>query len=1167
MRGHPIREFFPRLRRPVGWHQIVAASALWIATTTPLSAQEFRAAWADVFHVGMGSQTEVNNMVSALVAGRYNAVVVQVLAYMDNSPASHGAHWKSAIVPWSSRVTAGFDPLAYLCQQAHANGIEVHAWLGGSGGSMYRVSNTWPPAGNATLTAHPEWFSVPRANSEGGTVVGYLVNSTTYYTLDMGSPDAQEYIVSIVRELVTNYPVDGINWDDEIDGPVYTAGVAFPAHSVASYPNSGLGRFQRNTGYVGTPSATDPAYNNYRRRFKNELMARVQAEIQSIKTNPRQPVRHTSAALAYSPVPTSCDFTTSTPYTYYCDWAGMMQNGWLDAVIPQTYSSSTFNSWADKIASCWQYNRHIYPGIGAYLNVDATIAAAITYTRSKGLKGNCIYSYAVPTSASGSGSGWWAYAAANVYTNIVSTPPMPWRNPATATEGIIWGRVKDANTDQYVDDATVTVTGGPTVKTDGNGYYVATLVPATAGGTPHSTTASKTGSAPQTATPIALAGDIVRHDFLLNSGGPSAPTGLVATAISGSQLALARSDTATNETGFVVARRTISGGSYTDIASLSTNATAYTNTGLAPNTTYYYVVRATNAVGASPDSVQASATTPDVPTPPLITASPQDRTNIVGQPAAFYVAATGSAPLSYQWRCNGTNLVGATTAQLILTDVQINQAGDYGVVVTNAYGKTTNSAILTVHPPFDAGGLKSLWSLAPGERSYLTVAALPGERGLTYNPATRRLILVDRTTPAVYVLNADNGADLWTLNTTGVTGGTYPLLLPGAADDGVLYAGNLTTAGNTTAFKLYRWANDGSATVPSTAYSGNPGPGTNQRWGDTLDVRGAGTNTQIIVASRTGSVVAIFTTADGTNFAPNPVTVADAPAGAFGLGVAFGAGDTFWGKATSQNLRQVSFNLGAGTGTTVRNHGSPDVPSTVAPIGVSTPLNLLGGINVGATSNHFRLYDLAPAIPAFIASTNFLTDNDNTGTGTGAVDFGEDRVFALGANNGLLALQILPAVSPPAISADPQSRVVKVGTNVMFTVAATGTEPLRYQWQFNLTNIAGATNSSFALSPVRWTNGGNYLVIVTNLGGAISSAPALLTVLPADPSLIDSVLLSPDGRVEFTGSGDVGDYTIEVSTNLVNWQDLIVVPNTNGTFLWLDSVTNADQRFYRARHD
>jgi hypothetical protein len=94
---------------------------------------------------------------------------------------------------------------------------------------------------------------------------------------------------------------------------------------------------------------------------------------------------------------------------------------------------------------------------------------------------------------------------------------MPWRNPATATEGIVWGRVTDANTGLYVDDATVTVTGGPTVRTDGNGYYVATLVPAAAGGTSHSMTVSKAGMSPQTTNAIALAGDIVRYDLTLNA--------------------------------------------------------------------------------------------------------------------------------------------------------------------------------------------------------------------------------------------------------------------------------------------------------------------------------------------------------------------------------------------------------------------------------------------------------------------------------------------------------------------------------------------------------------------------------------------------------------------------------------------------------------------------
>src|SRR2546430_5453514 len=86
----------------------------FITAQNPLSAQQFRAAWADIFHNGMTSQSDVNTMVSSLVAGRYNAVVVQVVGYMDQpgGSGSHGAQYKSSILPWSTRVTASFDPLA-----------------------------------------------------------------------------------------------------------------------------------------------------------------------------------------------------------------------------------------------------------------------------------------------------------------------------------------------------------------------------------------------------------------------------------------------------------------------------------------------------------------------------------------------------------------------------------------------------------------------------------------------------------------------------------------------------------------------------------------------------------------------------------------------------------------------------------------------------------------------------------------------------------------------------------------------------------------------------------------------------------------------------------------------------------------------------------------------
>jgi hypothetical protein len=362
----------------------------------------------------------------------------------------------------------------------------------------------------------------------------------------------------------------------------------------------------------------------------------------------------------------------------------------------------------------------------------------------------------------------------------------------------------------------------------------------------------------------------------------------------------------------------------------------------------------------------------------------------------------------YQWRFQGTKLAGANSNNLVLAAITTNQAGNYELVVTNGFGAITSEvATLTVNPPPPPGRLILLWNVAPGTRSYLNVGSLPNERGLAYNAVTHRLLVPSRSGPRVYVLNADTGADLHELNVASISGGTYALLMIGVADDGAVYAGNLTTAGPTTAFKLYRWANDLPATVPTVAFTGDPGLGNSQRWGDTLDVCGAGTNTQVLLGSRSGSIATVLTTANGITFTPTVINVAGVPAGALGLGVAFGASNTFWGKATSQALRQVGFDLSTGTGNILRTHGSPAIPNAVAPIGVNTALNLIAGIHV-ASANHLQLYDLTTTngTPVMVATNNFATDNDNSATGTGAVDFGNHRVYALAANNGIMALTI-----------------------------------------------------------------------------------------------------------------------------------------------------------------
>jgi hypothetical protein len=87
---------------------------------------------------------------------------------------------------------------------------------------------------------------------------------------------------------------------------------------------------------------------------------------------------------------------------------------------------------------------------------------------------------------------------------------------------------------------------------------------------------------------------------------------------------------------------------------------------------------------------------------PQITNGPVGLTNVAGGTATFSVGASGTAPLSYQWRLNVTsNLPGATTNTLTLTKIRTNQTGNYTVVVTNSSGSVTSSIarLLVTVPP------------------------------------------------------------------------------------------------------------------------------------------------------------------------------------------------------------------------------------------------------------------------------------------------------------------------------------------------------------------------------------------------------------------------------------------------------------------------------------
>jgi len=225
--------------------------------------------------------------------------------------------YPSKIEPWADEFGGrdpGFDPLAVACKEAHKRRMELHAWANVIPGWRGKDAPSNP---KQLYNAHPDWFW--RDASGRRQPMGWYCSVNPCY------PEVRKYLTSVMREIVANYPIDGLHldyirfpneWNDS-----YASGASVP-----DYPRDPrtLMMFRRATGK--TPDAAPAMWSAWR----TEAITEVVRDISKMVDRTDRKVKLTAAVGA---VP------EEARKNHFQDARRWMADGLVDAVFPMNYDS------------------------------------------------------------------------------------------------------------------------------------------------------------------------------------------------------------------------------------------------------------------------------------------------------------------------------------------------------------------------------------------------------------------------------------------------------------------------------------------------------------------------------------------------------------------------------------------------------------------------------------------------------------------------------------------------------------------------------------------------------------------------------------------------------------------------------------------------------------
>lgn len=258
-----------------------------------------------------------------------------------------------------------FDILKTLIAEAHKEDLKVHAWFEFGFSSSYKEAD-----GGHILRKKPEWKAI---DSEGN-----LVSKNGFQWMNAFHPEVQEFLLSLIVEVVTNYDIDGIQGDDRLPANPSTSG--YDIYTISEYKKEHNGKSPPN-------NYKEKKWIDWRASRLNLFAEKIYRTVKEIKPN-------VLITMAPSIFPWSKE-------EYLQDWPTWVKNGWVDKIIPQVYRYD-IQAYSKTLKSNLEFmpvgTEHLFvPGIllrvDDYSPSEKFLRKMIEVNRNFGIKGEVFFFY------------------------------------------------------------------------------------------------------------------------------------------------------------------------------------------------------------------------------------------------------------------------------------------------------------------------------------------------------------------------------------------------------------------------------------------------------------------------------------------------------------------------------------------------------------------------------------------------------------------------------------------------------------------------------------------------------------------------------------------------------------------------------------------------------